>query len=216
MRFWMKSVAFLGAGLLAGSGVLMQDLARRPETTERQFSLMPVGSTSELMAPADLVVLAELTAVREGAAVVRARPGDEGWVEGEPADLYTALRFRPVEVLKGRPADPRSVEVLVMTGVGDRADRPRLRVLDERLRAFQRADGTMLPAARLHGRQFLLLLEEAGPGAGTSRYRPLGRGIADLLPGGELRFPSEEQAHGIGRLTLAELRARAAVARPAR
>lgn len=211
MRFLLKSLLFLLTGVVAGTGAWLVDLTRQPVTVQHELALIPARSVPQLVARADLVVRAEFVGSREAAAFDPTEPGEEGWTPGEPGDIYTALRFRPVEVIKGIPRDRAVIEVLVMTGIGQRADRPTLRVLDERLTGLQRSDGSLVGADALRGRQYLLLLNDADadPVSAGLAYQPAGHGFGTVQAGGRVVFGGDAPPVVTGPFTVTDLRSAA-------
>jgi len=165
------------------------------EPTEPHVSYVPIDSADEFVDFADVVVVASLESVEDRTFFDPYTEDEEGYIEGELGDVYSSLWFRIDDVIKTTDdalIDKGSVQVLVVAGLAESAEADIDRIADDNLRVVQLGNGEFVKPKSVSNKQFLLLLSESDIlGESDQAFTPIGRGIAEILPNGRLKFPVE-------------------------
>jgi len=193
-----KGFAYIGlaiAGLIVGSVVAVQAWSAGDEVFERHVVPQPYPGLEQLVETSDVVITARYVGFSEDTFALQFGPEDEGYIEGEPSDVFSALNFEIEQVIKGGLVPGDTAQVQVMSAL--QGDGEKIRVTDKRLLDFQHPNGTLRDAKNDNNIYVLFLLDNELSVEIEGDYRSRGWGIGRVLPNGKVVLPAlgEGSAH---------------------
>lgn len=102
--------------LMAGStGVAAADL--QPRTIQVENAELAFPGVDKAVSSFDVVAIAHFTGVSDRKYAEYTQPGEEGYVLGDPGDVYSLLNFQIIKTLKGEVNVGKTIQVAVHTGL---------------------------------------------------------------------------------------------------